>query len=331
MRSVKAPAHTTLTNNQEYSFTKLDLLKAEMSSQNYSILGISETWLDSTFDENKLVVEGYQRPFRRDNTCHSCGSMLYIANNTPALRKEQYEPIDLEIICVEMNIKKIKILICSCYRPQHRDVVDFCYDIETILDKGSDVYQSFVFLGDMNSRNKSFWDEDITNTEGRILKAFFDQHNFSQLIHEPTRIQNGSKSCIDLLFTNTPSLFTSIGTRPKIYHTCDHMPIYATLKGSYSKRKCHSRWVWNYDQGDMLQFQQSILQAPWLSCYNEENFDKILESWASLFIKVAETSIPHYEATIRPQDKEFMNSYIRKLMTKRGYIKSLKRTQIMKI
>ena len=86
-----------------------------MASQNYSILGISETWLDSTFDESKLYIEGYQKPFRRDNTSHSCGSMLYIANNTPATRKELYEPSGSEIICVEMNIKKIKILISSCY------------------------------------------------------------------------------------------------------------------------------------------------------------------------------------------------------------------------
>lgn len=326
MRSIKAPIPTTLSNNLNTPLIKMDLLKAEMTAQNYNILGISETWLDNTFDENKLLVEGYQRPIRRDNTSHSCGSMLYIANNTPATRKIHLEPTDSEIICVELQIKKIKVLVCSCYRPQHRDIIDFCYDIETILDNGSDTYQSYVFIGDMNARNKYFWDKDLTNTEGRALKAFFDQHNFSQLINEATRVQNGAESCIDLLFTNTPSLFTSTGTRPKVYDTCDHKPIFATLKGSFPKQHAFERWVWNYDQGDMIKFQTSLLNAPWLSCYNPASFDDTLNAWSNLFIKTAETSIPHYQATIRPKDKEFMNSYIRQLMTKRDRMhKQLKR------
>ena len=326
MRSIKAPVQTAHNNGENSQLIKMDLLKAEMIAQNYSILGISETWLDSTFDANKLLVNGYQQPIRRDNTSHSCGSMLYIANNTPATRKVHLEPTDSEIICVELQIKKIKELVCSCYRPQHRDMIDFCHDIETIIDNGSNTYQSFVFLGDMNARNKYFWDKDLTNTEGRILKAFFDQHNYSQLINEATRVQNGSESCIDLLFTNTPSLFTTTGTRPKIYNTCDHMPIYAMLKGSFPNRHAYQRWVWNYDQGNMVNFQKLLLNAPWLSCYNPTSFDETLSSWADMFIKTAETSIPHYEATIRPNDKEFMNSYIRQLMTKRDRLhKQLKK------
>ncbi len=87
MRSIKAPANTESNTPVSNQLTKMDLLKTEMSYFEYSILGISETWLNNTYDENKLFVQGYQKPIRRDNTSHSCGSMLYIADAIPALRK----------------------------------------------------------------------------------------------------------------------------------------------------------------------------------------------------------------------------------------------------
>ncbi len=87
---------------------------------------------------------------------HSCGSMLYIANNIPAFRNQQFEQSDSEIIIVELRINKIKLLVLSCYIPQHRDIIDFCNDIESIIDVASQDYHSIITLGDMKARNKSF-------------------------------------------------------------------------------------------------------------------------------------------------------------------------------
>ncbi len=68
-------------NSWSNSITKMDLLREDMLLREYSILSISETWLDDSYDSNKLIVEGYQKPIRRDHTGHSCRSMVYIANS----------------------------------------------------------------------------------------------------------------------------------------------------------------------------------------------------------------------------------------------------------
>ncbi len=158
MRSVKSLTRDPNRphNSGSNSITKMDLLRADMLLREYSILGISETWLDDSYDSNKLIVEEYQKPIRREHTRHSCGSMVYISNGIPAQCKKDLEPTDSEIICVELYIKKVKILVCNCYRPQYRDMTDFCSDIESILDSASQDYQSFIFLGDMNARNNNF-------------------------------------------------------------------------------------------------------------------------------------------------------------------------------
>lgn len=320
MRSIKALAPDPNNTKAATTLTKMDLLRNHMTFHHYSILGISETWLDSTFDENKLIVNGYQTPFRRDGTAHSCGSMIYIGNDIPACRRKQYEPTGSEILCVELSLKKTKVLISSCYRPQHRDITDFCGDIQSILDAAATKYQSLIFIGDMNARNTHFWDGDITNTEGRAIKAYFDSQNFEQLIHEPTRIQGNSKSCIDLVFTNSPSLISTVETRPKIYDTCDHKPVVISLKSTFQRPQSYKRWVWNYKRGDFDKFQQGLLNAPWHMCYNNDSLDDTVTSWSQLFINTAERTIPHYCATIRPRDKEFMNGHIRRTMRERDRI-----------
>ncbi len=58
MRSVKALA---LDPNRPHNsgsnlITKMDLLRADMLLREYSILDISETWLDDSYDSNKLMV-----------------------------------------------------------------------------------------------------------------------------------------------------------------------------------------------------------------------------------------------------------------------------------
>ncbi len=168
----------------------------------------------------------------------------------------------------------------------------------------------------MNGRNSVFWSEDITNTDGRIINSIFETHNYEQMIQEPTRVVENTKSCIDLVFTNNPHIFSEVGTRDKIVDICDHHPIYGILTSSVRKPKCFKRWVWDFKRANFDDMRFSLLNAPWQSCYVVRNVNQTVQNWMELFISIAELHIPHYEATIRPGDKEFMNSDIRTLMRK---------------
>ncbi len=158
-------------------------------------------------------------------------------------------------------------------------MTDLSSDIESILDSASQVYQSFIFLGYMNAKNNNFWEEDITNTEGRFLKAYFDSQNSLQLVQEATRIQGDSRSCINQIFINNSSLLSNISTRPKIYESCDDKPIFATLKSTFCKQHCFKRWVQNYEQGDFTNFKQSLSNAPWQHFFTHSNHEDVFKSW----------------------------------------------------
>ncbi len=142
------------------------------------------------------------------------------------------------------------------------------------------------------------------------------------MIHEPTRIVGNTKSCIDLLFAKNPYLFSEVGTRDKIVSVNDHHPIFAVLKATTKKPKAFKRQVWNFKNANFEQFRNNLLNAPWHQCFVRHNVNATVSNWMDMFMQVCELSIPHYETTIRPRDKSFMNSNIRRLMRKRDYLES---------
>ena len=307
-------------NDTNHHISKFELVRNHILHYKYNIFGISETWLDNSV-QTKFSIDGYHDPIRKDFNRHQRGIMVYISKSTPAVRREDLEPANSESICVELQLRNKKVLVVNCYRVQDYDVVDFCADTDSIIDSASEEFDEIVFLGDMNARNELFWNQDLTNTEGRALYSSFNALGFVQMIHEPTRIVGNTRSCIDLIFANNPFTFSEVGTHDKIAEICDHHPIYAILNYSIQKPKSFKRWVWNFKNGDFDKFRQLLLNAPWHSCYVMNNVDDTVRNWMELFTVCAEACIPHYEATIRPGDKDFMNSNIRKNMTLRDRLR----------
>ncbi len=169
--------------------------------------------------------------------------MVYVSKHLPAKRRCNTESADSEIICIEVQAGNGKIVVCNCYRAPHHDVVDLCASTSDIITIYGNEFDHIVFLGDMNGRKSLFWNHDITNTEGRALLASFKQHEFDNLIHEPTRIVENCESCIDFMFTNNPFVFCTLGSRGKIVDICDHCPIYANVNYTYTKHEYYKRWV----------------------------------------------------------------------------------------
>lgn len=301
--------------------SKFDLLSSHIAYYQYDIFGVSETWLDCDTDLD-LHIEGYHAPIRRDFNRHQRGVLVYVSENIPARRRPDLEPNDGEMICVEVQINKKRIIVCNCYRVPYYDIIKFSSDLEFICDKVSEL-ETLIVLGDMNARNSAFWDGDNTNTEGRALLASTTHLGLQELLHEPTRVVGDTASCIDLLFTNNHTMVSCVGTRDKIAEVCDHLPIFAQLSVSPKRPNAYKRLVWDYKRGDYTKLCQLILHAPWQSCYVPNDVDTTATKWCALLVECIEACIPHYEATIRPKDKPFMNSEIRGLMRQRDHYRKI--------
>ena len=107
------------------------------------------------------------------------------------------------------NNKKVIVSVICRSPSQNNDEFFFLFFSKfekLIIDiKNRKPYLS-VITGDFNARSSSWWSNDIKTTEGTKLFAQTSSDGFQQLINEPTHIQKISSSCIDLIFTDQPSM-----------------------------------------------------------------------------------------------------------------------------
>ena len=65
--------------------------------------------------------------------------------------------------------------------------------------------------------------------KGARLDSLVSTHGFHQLISEPTHILRNLLSCIDLIFTDQPSLVVDSGVHPKLNGNCHYQISYCKL------------------------------------------------------------------------------------------------------
>ena len=221
-------------------WNKLDLLRATFINCPFSLIGISETWLSSSFDSSILNIKGYEL-FRLDRqvlnennmTKKGGGVCLYIKDNINT------RFFNLDHICISTQHGECQwvelcfenqrnIIIGNVYRPPqgHIDVfinyLDTC--IEEINTRDCDTY----ILGDCNIDVL-----DKKNDSTKKLLELLTQTGFSNLINMPTRYDSNKNSCIDHIYTNSAKVFDSGVLDVNI---SDHEMIYVIHK----KQKHHN-------------------------------------------------------------------------------------------
>ena len=165
-----------------------------MVKDNIDILMVSETKLDSSFQQAQLRIEGYAPPFRYDRNSHGGGILLFTGEDIPTKIISITPLNDFEAIFVELNFRKKKILLCCSYNPHKNLISNHLNILGKILDTQMKIYENFLIVGDFNS--------EMTES---AMKNFCGTNHLHNLIKDPTCFKNPDKpSCIDLLLTNFP-------------------------------------------------------------------------------------------------------------------------------
>ena len=108
----------------------MDLVKEKID-----IFMISETKIDISFPNSQFLYEGFSAPHRRDRTPRGGGLLMYINQNIPSrILKAHTLPDDIEILCVEINLKKQKWFVISIYRPPNLNEKYFIDNLSRVTD-----------------------------------------------------------------------------------------------------------------------------------------------------------------------------------------------------
>ena len=162
------------------------------------ILSLSETHL-STDDEPQAKIDGYSFISKPRKSAKGGGVGAYISSSVPYHRRLDLELDDIECLWIEVLFPKSKgFLIGFIYRPpdssKHLPKIFNC-KLESMLTNISLENKECILTGDMNCNY-------LFNSDHKELKSILTAFGLKQLIKDPTRVTQDSRSLIDLIYTN---------------------------------------------------------------------------------------------------------------------------------
>ena len=162
----------------------------DLVATNIDVFLISETKIDDSFPEAQFLYDGYSKPHRKDRTLGGGGLLMYINENIPSrILNAHIIPNDVEIMCVEMNLRKQKWILLGIYRPPSMNEKYFYDHLSRVVDYYTKTYDRIVIMGDFNSEPT---DEHV--------QTFRNSYNLHNLVKENT-CYKGPPKCYDLILT----------------------------------------------------------------------------------------------------------------------------------
>ena len=267
---------------------KLDGVCKLMSTYNFDVPTRSETWLSSNISDCEVTIPGYTlvRKDRNGSTKLNGGGVLfYIRDNIPFTVKKDLATNKEELLWVEINRPKCKpLLIAAAYKPPNMKEANFLETLTNSFAKIDLDKNGLVLIGDFNINQHG------KSSASRLLKSFATVNDMKQLINEPTRITEYSKTLIDLIFTNREHKIV----QSDVIHTTlsDHSLVYCMMKGGIPKilpKKFECQSFKNYNKSEFI---KDLNQVPWSVVNGVENVDVAVFLWEKLFSEIANEHAP---------------------------------------
>ena len=219
-------------SNLTFSYLNINLIRNKFSNlfdmidQNIDIICLAETKLDDSFPASNFLIPGYTSPYRLDINSKSGGLLVYIKETIPSKKlKQLILPKNLQILPIEINLRKSKWLIIPVYRPPSTPENYFIENMNKIIEYYSHKYDNILTLGDFNM-------ETSCNTMEQFMKG----HLFHSLYKKPTCYKSKRGRCIDLLLTNKNRSFkfTNAFETGMSDH---HLMIYTMFRTTFDKNE----------------------------------------------------------------------------------------------
>ena len=280
----------------------IDELQIYMKDGLFDVLAINETKLDEYDPDSIINLSGYTC-IRKDRNKAGGGVCIYIRNTINFTRKKSFEDKDLEMISVEITkANSSPFLFTTWYTP--RKSSDELFDkFEKCLKKVDSKYKEHYILGDLNC------DLIASNIHSHTSKLIdlFDIYQLSQLINEPTRVTENTKTLIDHIITNNKEYLTHHGVLTT--SISDHNLIFAIRKIDHHRgppRYIETRSFKNFNEAKFI---QDIQNTNWPMPKDSDEINHIWEDWKTTLRAVLDRHAPCRVKRVRNATSPWVNQH----------------------
>ena len=191
-------------------------------------LAVTESHLNAEIDDREISINGY-KIIRKDRPNGSPwgGCALYHKENLEVHIIHKFMSDDIEAIWAELLLNSQRLLIGCLYRPP--DDSSFFDKFDEILGKVQMTRKNLVIVGDFNADLSNANSTATSNPMGKKLLATLYSHRCKNVISNPTRVTQSTKSIIDLAIVNNPASKVS-NSGVLDLSIADHKTIFVTYK-----------------------------------------------------------------------------------------------------
>ena len=215
-----------------------------------------------------------------------------------------------EALLLQINYNNKRVVVSVIYRSPSQNNSEFDSFLRSVERLLSDIKKIKPFLsvitGDFNARTSCWWSEDINTSEGLKLLSLTSANGVSQLINEPTHLQTSNSSCIDLIFTDQPSLSVNSGVHASLHPNCHHQIVHSSFNLNISYPPPYQRLVWDYKKADSKSIRKALDSVNWERLFDQLDINAQVAAFNETILNVFRNYVLNKYITIDDKDPVWM-------------------------
>ena len=300
-------------------YSRIPVIESLQAVHDFDMFAICESSLHEQISNDNLLIHGFApEPLRADkpSTAHNGGVCLYFKENIPLKRRTDLELLE-ETLIVEIrqkNNKKLFFVVSYRHPNLSSEATDLYFSsLNRIVEKvDSEKPIGIILTGDFNARSSYFWEDDTDTREGQTLCELSISNNLEELISEPTHIRDdGSQSCIDLIFTDQKYAFTDVQVIPHSEAQSKHLIVHGKINFSVPCPPPYRRKVWNYDRANPTKISADWNSVDWDNSFLNRDINEMASIFSEKFMLIMSENIPNRIVTCNDKDAPWINSEVK--------------------
>ena len=270
--------HWNLNSLTAHNFEKVGLLEALNPINEFDIICVSESYLDSEFsyDNEDINIKGYKLVRANHPNNIKRGGVCAYFRESLSVRVVPNHHLS-ECLILEVDLKNKKGYLVSLYRSPNQNLDKFellLTNLENLLaDITSRNPHFMLLLNDFNAKSKTWFINDQSSSEVTQLESLTLPYGMNKLIAEPAHVLENSSSCIDLIM--------DAGVLLPLHLKCHDQVIYAKLDLQIECPPPYTREVCDYGKSQFDLINKAIENFDWNKLFSGQD----IHNQVSLFNK----------------------------------------------
>ncbi|GAB0187691.1 hypothetical protein GRJ2_001234400 [Grus japonensis] len=242
---------------RESTGNKQEELETCVCLQGCDLIGITETWWDSSYDWS-VGMEGY-RLFRKDRQGRQGGGIALYANDQLEYMElhlgMEEEPTESLWVRIKGRAGAGDIIVAFCYRPP--DQGDRAGEALYRQIGAAPRSQALVLMGDFNHPDICWRDNAAEHKQSRKFLECVDDNLLLQVTEEPMR----GGAMLDLVLTNKEGLVGDVKLKGSLGCSDHEMVEFRILRAA--RRACSKLNTLDFSKADFGLFRDLLDRIPW--------------------------------------------------------------------